>query len=1058
VDRSRTEDEASSGSTSADRELEAALDGFEAWARQEDRVGTPRLPPLLETPNDVPGSRLGDCELVRRLGAGGMGVVFEARQLSVGGRRVAVKVLRSVFATAASEERFRREVEAVATLDHPAIVPIADAHVDCEAPYYVMRFVEGTSAARLVRALRAAGEQRPSQATVRRMVLDLAGAGDRSSSASSNGWEGSHARWVASVGLQLAEALQYAHERGVVHRDVKPGNVMITRHGRAMLLDFGLAAVDGEHSLTGTGQFLGTLRYAAPEQVRGEKAGAPADVFALGVTLYELLALEHPLVQDSAEPRRRTGDEIARPLDGDWPVDLRTILLHALVVDPRRRYATAGALADDLRAFLEHRAIRARPPGVLLRTLRTAHRYPRALAFSAAALLTALGLLSWRERVAWRAAALGLEHLELGLAAQENAFELGRAHSASRHARPPDHRARTELRRQRLDQRRLAQGLLDQAEARLLAAAQEQMLFATARRGLARLDAARLRGALEASLDVLRPAEVDELEAALTEHDREHAFTDLIDPLGAVELRGAPGARVFVIDLLSPDVPVSEGPLPHEVDLPEGSYLARIDDQAGAVPFFVRRAAAEPGRRVVQMSVPEGSPTFDPGVLGELVHVPAGRVLVEREPAVWEEVEEFWMGRFEITEGQVTAWRRALEQLTEGLPLGLDFTPSADGASQMPARALTPMDMSGLLQLLPLVHPLPDGWTFDLPTRAEWIRAARGASAQAWPFGERFDWQRCVNYYSLSSFPGDAVPEVIGHNLADRSPFGIHDLAGSVAEVTRELHGPLPGALVVCGGSFRSLEAEELSIDHVDDVANEPRPDVGFRLVVRRLDPWFRRPDLPPQRFEDDFERPDDTQVGGDWLESLGIPGSLPTQVDTGEGARIAGGRLVCQGGCGHFSESVDVWHRVHLGDGDFQLRLRARSFLDEAWRETDQAHRQVSMALLSGPNAPTCQELALRVSGRGLTRLYWREAIEFRDLVGAAVPLGETLVYELLAHGDTIEARVLIPDQETPLATIRMERPAGFVPRYLVLRAPGLIGAGLEIEEILAEPLPASR
>ena len=268
-------------------ELAAALDSFVEWVREEsDPELVPELPPLRLGEALEPGTVLGDYELVRRLGMGGMGVVFEARQRHVVGRRVALKVLRSAFETEELSRRFKREVAAVAELDHPAIVPVMDARVDGGTPFYVMKFVEGVSASALIRELRNGARIPRESAPVRRFVERSARAGEgeptdkpgkpdtpgskgspasttKSSTDTSSGvessWEEPYMRWIARLGLQLAEALQYAHEHGFVHRDVKPANVLITPHGRAVLVDFGLVAAVGEEALTRTGEFLGTL-------------------------------------------------------------------------------------------------------------------------------------------------------------------------------------------------------------------------------------------------------------------------------------------------------------------------------------------------------------------------------------------------------------------------------------------------------------------------------------------------------------------------------------------------------------------------------------------------------------------------------------------------------------------------------------------------------------------------------------------------------------------------------------------------------------------------------
>jgi hypothetical protein len=201
-------------------------------------------------------------------------------------------------------------------------------------------------------------------------------------------------REVARAGQQVAEALACAHAHGVLHRDVKPGNLLVDDAGRVWVTDFGVAKIEGE-DLTRTGAILGTLRYMAPEQARGT-SDARSDVYGLGVTLYELLALEPAfdardhvqLLEQVArqEPRR------PRDLDPRVPRDLETIVLKAMNKDPARRYPTAADMADDLRRFLEDRPIRARPAGAAERLAKWARRHPALAGLLLGVLLvTALG-------------------------------------------------------------------------------------------------------------------------------------------------------------------------------------------------------------------------------------------------------------------------------------------------------------------------------------------------------------------------------------------------------------------------------------------------------------------------------------------------------------------------------------------------------------------------------------------------------------------------------------------------------------------------------------------
>ena len=311
------------------------------------RSGRSRGPAPDEAP---PVERLGDNRIVRELGRGGMGIVYEAEQEGLG-RRVAVKVLPSHARFDEScRRRFLREAKAIALLDHPNIVPI---HAVAEAdgvPYYVMGLVEGAGLDRL-------------------LAGDVPGRSDAAVL--------EHARWVAGLGRQAAEALAYAHARGVLHRDVKPANLLLDRVGKLWLADFGLAKLVDDLALTYTGDLPGTLRYLAPECLHNE-GDARSDVYSLGLTLYELLCGD-PAFDESNRVRlmRQIQETEPRPLrerNPEFPRDLETIIHKAMTREPSGRYATAAEMAEDLRRFLEGEPILARRSGRIERSLLWARR------------------------------------------------------------------------------------------------------------------------------------------------------------------------------------------------------------------------------------------------------------------------------------------------------------------------------------------------------------------------------------------------------------------------------------------------------------------------------------------------------------------------------------------------------------------------------------------------------------------------------------------------------------------------------------------------------------
>ncbi len=278
---------------------------------------------------------LGEFRIVRELGRGGMGIVYEAEQTSLR-RRVALKVLR--FAAVADEEamqRFHREGETVARLHHTNIVPIFAIGSERGVHYYAMQFIQGRSLADVLADSQRTGTPLPSS--------DIA-------------------RW----GLQAAEALAHAHHRGVIHRDIKPSNLLLDTEDIVWLTDFGLAKCADEVTLTLCGMLMGTPRYMSPEQAESVRRPIDhrTDVYSLGASLFEL-ATGRP-VFDATAPMgviaQILTEEPARPrqIRPDLPRDLETIILTCLAKDPGQRYATAQALAEDLRAVRDGRPIRAR--------------------------------------------------------------------------------------------------------------------------------------------------------------------------------------------------------------------------------------------------------------------------------------------------------------------------------------------------------------------------------------------------------------------------------------------------------------------------------------------------------------------------------------------------------------------------------------------------------------------------------------------------------------------------------------------------------------------------
>jgi serine/threonine protein kinase/WD40 repeat protein len=400
------------------RELLPALVAVEKAAPKltEPRAAAPSVP-----------ERLGEYRILREIGRGGMGVVYQAVQEALD-RHVALKVL--PFARLLEptlEERFRREAQAAAQLHHPNIVQVFGVGEQDGLHYYAMQYIEGQGLDQILRqvshlragrtavatpdAPRREFASRVAQGLITgqfsprerppREVLTSGGAspmvgapGDqRTITGESNT---AYFRSVARIGVQAAEALAYAHQFGILHRDIKPSNLLLDAQGTVWITDFGLAKMEGGSELTRTGDVVGTVHYMAPERFEGvsEPRG---DVYGLGMTLYELLALR-PAFAD-ADPRqvmRRVGLEEPtglRQWDPKVPRDLETIVLKAIAREPERRYQTAREMADDLHRFLADRPIRARRISRAERVVRWCRRNPilGGLSAAVAVLLVVLG-------------------------------------------------------------------------------------------------------------------------------------------------------------------------------------------------------------------------------------------------------------------------------------------------------------------------------------------------------------------------------------------------------------------------------------------------------------------------------------------------------------------------------------------------------------------------------------------------------------------------------------------------------------------------------------------
>jgi serine/threonine protein kinase/WD40 repeat protein/tetratricopeptide (TPR) repeat protein len=349
-----------------------------------------------------PGGQLGDFRIVREVGRGGMGIVYEAEQISLG-RRVALKVL--PFAATLDQrqlQRFHNEARAAASLHHTNIVPVYAVGCERGVHHHAMQFIDGQSLAAFLQQQRhcQAGTDQPTAAYTPTPAGSAADTAEQAASTERPRREAGYWRRVAGWGVQVAEALDHAHQLGIVHRDIKPANLMLDADGRLWVTDFGLAQVQSDTRLTITGDLVGTLRYMSPEQALAQRVIVDhrTDVYSLGATLYELLTLR-PVFEgaDRQELLRQIAfEEPQRPrkLDRAIPAELEIIVLKALEKRPQDRYATAQELADDLRRWLEDRPIQARRPGLYQRAAKWLRRHRAVVTWAGVFLVVALAALA----------------------------------------------------------------------------------------------------------------------------------------------------------------------------------------------------------------------------------------------------------------------------------------------------------------------------------------------------------------------------------------------------------------------------------------------------------------------------------------------------------------------------------------------------------------------------------------------------------------------------------------------------------------------------------------
>jgi len=421
-------------------------DVFEAVLMVEDlKPGSDDVSGSVGESAKVDGKRLDqvrDYRILCKIGRGGMGVVYEAEQQALG-RRVALKVLpRTSAGDGSAQIRFQREARAAARMHHTNIVPVFDVGQDGDYLYYAMQLIHGQGLDLVIddlKRLRAQSTAVPAKEAVAedRSIAaslvagqfekeDLAAVGPDDTGAT-GAYEGSapssamlpgqseistatsnrqaYFRSVSQIGLQTASALSYAHSRGIIHRDVKPGNLLLDTTGNVWVTDFGLAKT-GDSAMTHTGDILGTIRYMSPERFRGQ-CDVRADVYALGMTLYELLTLKAAYASGDRlkliDLIRHAEAASPRSVDARIPRDLETIVTKAIDKDPKRRYQSADEMGEDLQRFVNDEPIQARRVGSVERLGRWCRRNPAVASLTAAVLVLMAGgtaVSTWQAVVA----------------------------------------------------------------------------------------------------------------------------------------------------------------------------------------------------------------------------------------------------------------------------------------------------------------------------------------------------------------------------------------------------------------------------------------------------------------------------------------------------------------------------------------------------------------------------------------------------------------------------------------------------------------------------------
>ncbi|MBK8101008.1 MAG: serine/threonine protein kinase [Planctomycetes bacterium] len=976
---------------------------------------------------------LGDYRIGKELGRGGMGIVYEAEQLSAPGHIVALKVLLGFAASETARRRFAREVEVTRQLDHPHIVPVLAADLGGPRPYYTMQRIVGVSLRDLLRT----GALRDDCRRTATMIRDL------------------------------ARALQHAHDHGVVHRDVKPGNVIVEAGDRALLLDFGLARVlTDDAKLTHSLDAVGTPDYMAPEQLAGRRGDITprTDIYGLGITLYECLTGSSPFASGSnvqtAERIRRGDAPRIRRRNQAVPRDLETICSKAMAAAPAHRYATAAAFADDLDAFLHFRPIAARPAPRWHRVRIVAQRHPLlATASAAAAVVFALAGIWWGWWVPTRdtnARLAGIEALWHRCVEVEARLLADRVTLRTRQQREWQPGLDPELGPLQRELRRLGSER-DQARAELETALETCLALAPehprTNQWFARLVALQLRELLAGAGIMTHRERIAQQQQRLQRFDRAGEHAALLDERGELTIACAAGAaEVWLCPLVeTPDgraihvgaddaAAVALGTTPWTGNPREGSYAIRATRDGHedlVVPVLIRRRAMQSDReRRVDLTFATREDLGDGFVQvhGGLAVPPAD----DSDPTVADEREAipgFAMTQHEVRFQDVIDWLGAMPpELASGKQ------------GSMLAGLQWPQIAALLHHLNRREHRLGTAFWIGLPTPAEWRWAGQGADGRPYPWGWQHDWGFSQNYWSSVDadmrLPQERWPDT------DISPFGIRHLAGSLREVClprapmREIGNK---QFLLCGGCYYSFRASDLQLGSQRSLMNdETAVDTGLRLVRRRLS------ELPTGsatlHLPRAGEAPPGVPVGWRLLGTSGpfaedLTGSSRA-VSTGDGLRLLGYG-------GHFSPQLLAWHPLACPSATTTLTT---TFSFDVGREPS---RTLEIRLGERPDLEArdawlgCQ---IHVDWFGVSGGGNADTPLIRQPLPAA-GAGETHALTLTVTPQSVAAR-LARGRAAPME-LQIPRPEGLPAtwRYVGLRLPTAIGLRVTFTELTVGP-----